>query len=376
MAKPPRTGLDYFPLDVFFYNDDKFMMVSEAYGLKGEMLLIRLFAEIYSDKGFFLEWTYTKKSKLRRICNCELTIEEMDDIVRIAVEAGLFDASLYNADTPVLTSEAIQRRFALCKKQRLRKSVVTSPYWLLPVVKKGEQQEAMDAEDYVPDDDGDDLYDGAAGLDDAADYAADDASGDFDNPGDLDNHAPKTARNAAKGGSINPVLHILAQYGSQMNANLPTKQSKANESIANERKTKPKQKEKVASATFSSKVKQSASHASEPGSGDATDVGQGPLLPYCELRRQCLEDRNWCGVTTAHFGIDRSQLETLLINFEREQSMKGREMQRDLMSFKNHFKNHTEKVGVATLLNRAEKYGKSLYHKEAQNARNFVELKF
>ena len=32
MARPPKTGLDYFPKDVDFYNDYKIMDLLEKYG--------------------------------------------------------------------------------------------------------------------------------------------------------------------------------------------------------------------------------------------------------------------------------------------------------------------------------------------------------
>ena len=41
MARPQKDGLDYFPVDVDFYEDEKVELISAKYGSKGEVLILR-----------------------------------------------------------------------------------------------------------------------------------------------------------------------------------------------------------------------------------------------------------------------------------------------------------------------------------------------
>ena len=55
MARPIKIGLDYFPLDVDYFNDTKFIELNYYHGLKGESIIIRLLCMIYKE-GYFLEY--------------------------------------------------------------------------------------------------------------------------------------------------------------------------------------------------------------------------------------------------------------------------------------------------------------------------------
>ena len=53
MARPLKTGLDYFPLDVSF--DDNIELLEAEEGLEGFAILIKLWQKIYSN-GYYIEW--------------------------------------------------------------------------------------------------------------------------------------------------------------------------------------------------------------------------------------------------------------------------------------------------------------------------------
>lgn len=42
MARPNKMGLDYFPFDVDFFNDEKIVAISGEFGIKGEIVVIKL----------------------------------------------------------------------------------------------------------------------------------------------------------------------------------------------------------------------------------------------------------------------------------------------------------------------------------------------
>ena len=41
MARPNKMGLDYFPFDVDFFNDEKIVAISGEFGIKGEIVVIK-----------------------------------------------------------------------------------------------------------------------------------------------------------------------------------------------------------------------------------------------------------------------------------------------------------------------------------------------
>ena len=65
MARPNKMGLDYFPFDVDFFNDEKIVAISGEFGIKGEIVVIKLLCAIYRN-GYFILWNDLLKFKLLR----------------------------------------------------------------------------------------------------------------------------------------------------------------------------------------------------------------------------------------------------------------------------------------------------------------------
>lgn len=55
MARPAKEGLDYFPLDVGIFEDEKIEAIAGEFGIKGELAVIKLLCAIYK-KGYFILW--------------------------------------------------------------------------------------------------------------------------------------------------------------------------------------------------------------------------------------------------------------------------------------------------------------------------------
>lgn len=126
MARPEVSGLQYFSFDVDFFNDEKIQAVSAEFGIKGEMVAIRLLCAIYS-KGYFIEWTDRLRFNLLRNLP-GISASLLDDIVQRLVKWGFFDATLFGT-AHVLTSHGIQRRYF--EATRRRKNTATFQYLLL-----------------------------------------------------------------------------------------------------------------------------------------------------------------------------------------------------------------------------------------------------
>ena len=128
MARPTKIGLDYFPLDVDFFDDEKVMAISKEFGIKGEIVVIRLLCAIYRN-GYFILWNDLLRNKLMMDMP-GISSELLEQIVQRLVKWGFFDKTLFDSVEKVLTSTGIQKRYV--SASRKRKVVTEIPkYWLL-----------------------------------------------------------------------------------------------------------------------------------------------------------------------------------------------------------------------------------------------------
>lgn len=67
MARPNKMGLDYFPFDVDFFNDEKIVAISGEFGIKGEIVVIKLLCAIYRN-GYFILWNDLLNSNSLETC--------------------------------------------------------------------------------------------------------------------------------------------------------------------------------------------------------------------------------------------------------------------------------------------------------------------
>ena len=56
MARISKPGLDYFPLDVNFFQDRKVRRISNRHHAAGIAALTSLLCLIYKEKGFYVAW--------------------------------------------------------------------------------------------------------------------------------------------------------------------------------------------------------------------------------------------------------------------------------------------------------------------------------
>lgn len=128
MARPNKTGLDYFPLDIDFFDDEKIVAISGEFGIKGEIVAIKLLCAIYRN-GYFILWNDLLKFKLLKNLP-GISSELLDSIMNRLVLWGFFDKGLFDS-MGVLTSVGIQKRYFKISKRR--KSVDDFRYLLVEV---------------------------------------------------------------------------------------------------------------------------------------------------------------------------------------------------------------------------------------------------
>ena len=126
MARPKKIGLDYFPFDVDFFEDEKIVCIAGEFGIKGEITAVKLLCAVYRN-GYFIEWNDKMKMKMLRSLP-GVSTELFDQILNRLVRWGFFDKNLFDS-VRVLTSHGIQKRFFEAAKRR--KTDEKLPYLLI-----------------------------------------------------------------------------------------------------------------------------------------------------------------------------------------------------------------------------------------------------
>ncbi|MDZ7835628.1 MAG: DUF4373 domain-containing protein [Alkalibacterium sp.] len=107
MARPLQTGLNYFPLDVTFDQDDKIALIEADFGLEGFAVTVKLLMKIYSE-SYVYHWGEKEQKLFARRVGVEASI--VTAIVNAGLRWGLFSQRLFD-DYGILTSRGIQKRY-------------------------------------------------------------------------------------------------------------------------------------------------------------------------------------------------------------------------------------------------------------------------
>lgn len=130
MARPIKSGFDYFPFDVGFFRSLKIRATIGRFGVGGVLLFIYLLAIIYGENGYYIECN----DDLIDIAAADLqmTPEKIGQIINFFCKRSLFDNKLFTTDK-VLTSAGIQKRYQLMAKKRAKNNKVTvsERFWIL-----------------------------------------------------------------------------------------------------------------------------------------------------------------------------------------------------------------------------------------------------
>lgn len=106
MARPFKSGLDYFPLDV--HDDDKMKFVRIKFKITGVAIVFELYRKIYAH-SFYTKWN--PDEALMFSDSIKADYEEVLSVVEECLNRGIFDLNVFNG-YGVLTSKGIQDRFA------------------------------------------------------------------------------------------------------------------------------------------------------------------------------------------------------------------------------------------------------------------------
>jgi hypothetical protein len=105
MARPTKSGIDYFPLDV--ETEDKIKLIEAKYGMTGFAVWIKLLQKIYKH-GYYIDWTEEKILLFSNEVNVD--INKVNEIINDCLKWEVFDKTL-KEKYGILTSRGIQKRY-------------------------------------------------------------------------------------------------------------------------------------------------------------------------------------------------------------------------------------------------------------------------
>lgn len=122
MARPFKQGIQYFPLDVDMFSDEKIQELNYQVGPLGEIVYIRILTMIYAN-GYYLKYDIETLSKIlhKQIGPAWIKLEKIRELIHACLEVRLFDKRL--AAQGVITSVAIQKQFILSTKRRMQADI-------------------------------------------------------------------------------------------------------------------------------------------------------------------------------------------------------------------------------------------------------------
>ena len=142
MARISKPGLDYFPLDVNFFQDRKVRRISNRHHAAGIAALTSLLCLIYKEKGFYVAWNQETLFDISQEVCCEE--EEMQAIIDDCLSVGLFDTYIYK-EYGILTSQAIQEQYhKIITDSRRKYKLPLERFWLIKEEKDGTGNNSAD----------------------------------------------------------------------------------------------------------------------------------------------------------------------------------------------------------------------------------------
>ena len=134
MARPTKTGLDYYPMDVGFLRDKKVRLLRSEFGASSVLFVLYVLGKVYEGDGYFLRWD--KDELLLAADELREQPTYISEVLQGCLTRSLFDERVFQM-FGVLTSAGIQRRYLRgCEKRDV--ITVFNEYWLLNTCSKSD----------------------------------------------------------------------------------------------------------------------------------------------------------------------------------------------------------------------------------------------
>lgn len=134
MARPTKTGLDYYPMDVGFLREKKVRLLRAEFGASSVLFVLYVWGKAYEGDGYFLAWD--KDELLLAADELREQPTYISEVLQGCLKRSIFDERVFQM-FGVLTSAGIQRRYLRgCEKRDV--ITIVSEYWLLNISSKSD----------------------------------------------------------------------------------------------------------------------------------------------------------------------------------------------------------------------------------------------
>lgn len=127
MARPIKPGLDYFPLDVDFFEDPKLKFVSILFGEYGELIAIKLLCDIYKGDGCYMPWNEDRAVLLSNKVGRNISVALVNNVVNELLKRDFFNKDVC-ARFSILTSNGLQKRYSRICRDAKKKFNIKKEY--------------------------------------------------------------------------------------------------------------------------------------------------------------------------------------------------------------------------------------------------------
>lgn len=130
MARPLKQGIDYFPIEVDFFNNIKTRRIAKACGPGAYSILVCLLCNIYKNEGYYILWDDDVPFFIAD--SVGVTEGSVEEIVKKALQVGYFDKELFEK-YKILTSEEVQSKYLTATERRV--NINLNPDFLVNVIR-------------------------------------------------------------------------------------------------------------------------------------------------------------------------------------------------------------------------------------------------
>ena len=116
-----NTGIEFYPMNVDFFDDDKIALIEGEFGVKGSVIAIRLLCKIYRE-GYYYQWGNDECLLFARKSGADIVPNTVQEVVNGLVRRSFFDKRVFD-QFRVLTSRGIQQRYFEAVKRRQKVEV-------------------------------------------------------------------------------------------------------------------------------------------------------------------------------------------------------------------------------------------------------------
>ena len=127
-------GLQYFPLDVNFFENDKIAVVINDYGLEAAAVVLKLFAQIYKN-GFYMKWNEKTCKVFTASFRSRFNSRQINQIIQTLTSEFVFEPKMFEK-YQILTSKRIQTCFFAAASRRKTVEIEHPEYLLIDISKK------------------------------------------------------------------------------------------------------------------------------------------------------------------------------------------------------------------------------------------------